>query len=114
LLVFPDSFDKPAPVILEGRDLLCRCESAAVQCVCHYVIVDLAMEVAEQVQISRKRQPLLSTKWIYPARMLSLGSSLTLFFHQADLLAQPTGESLFQFRLCPATVEVINILAVRP
>src|SRR5438552_1104710 len=67
LLVFPDSFDEPAPVILEGRDLLCRCESAAVQCVCHCVIVDLAMEVAEQVQISRQRWPLLSTKWIYPA-----------------------------------------------
>jgi len=72
------------------------------------------MEVAEQVQISRQRYPLLSTKWIYPARMLSLGGSLALFFEQADLFAQPTGESFFQFRLSPAAVEVINILPVRP
>jgi hypothetical protein len=55
------------------------------------------MEVGEGVQVSRKRQPLLLASSLQPVRVFPRMLSLALFFDLADLLAQPAGDSIFQF-----------------
>ena len=51
LRVLPDSGNKSKSAISGSRDLLCYRESPAVQCVRHQVVLVLAVEIGEEVQV---------------------------------------------------------------
>ena len=70
------------------------------------------MEGGEDIQISRKRQPLLLAKQVNAARRLCGTLNVVLFLDLADLFAQPGREGFFQFQLGATAIEVIDRLTL--